>query len=414
MASSIAIVGGGVIGLSTAFWLKKQGLDVTVVHADAFDDTTAGGSAGALAVADILPITGPGVWAKVPGWLLDPTGPLYIRWGYLPRLLPWLFRFLASGTPGGIRATAEGMAALLRTAEADYDTMLADAGLSQLLVNRGSLWIYRSDESRDASAASWELRRGLGIEFEPVDRAGIEKIEPALGPAAHCAYHLPGWRHFLDPREMLSGLADHLRVRGVRFVRGRVAGTEAEGGRVVAIRTDIGGRIECEAAVVAAGAWSARLTKGLGDRVPLESERGYNTTLPATGLKIRTFLDFVDDNFVITPMSMGLRVGGAVEFAGLEAEPNYARCEALVKLARRYLPDLDVSGGTRWMGNRPSTPDSLPVIGRASRLDNVYYAFGHGHLGLTGGAATGRIVAAMIADQDPGLDMTPYRVERFA
>ncbi len=409
----VAVVGGGIVGLCSAFWLKRAGLGVTVVHASPVDDTTACGSAGALAVADILPITGPGVWAKVPGWLLDPLGPLHIRMRYLPRLAPWMLRFLAAGTPPRIRATAEATARLLGTAEADYATLLSETGMEHLLVRQGALWVYRSEESRAATAADWDVRRSFGTRFEAINRGDIEDIEPALGPAAHCAYHLPDWQHFLDPRALLSGLADHLKARGVRFARANVERLEETDSHVNAVATSRGERIACDHAVIAAGAWSSRLTRRLGDPVPLESERGYNTTLPNAGVEMKIFVDFADDHFVISPMSIGLRIGGAVEFAGLAAPPNYDRCDAFIKLAKRYLPTLNTEGGTRWMGNRPSTPDGLPVISRASRLDNVYYAFGHGHLGLTGGAATGRIIAALLEGRDPGLDMTPFRVQRF-
>jgi D-amino-acid dehydrogenase len=208
-------------------------------------------------------------------------------------------------------------------------------------------------------------------------------------------------------------LTDYLKTQGVVFKYGQVSRTLNESNKSVGVQLASGEIVPCDQLVVAAGAWSAQISNQLGDYVPLETERGYNTTLTDTRVKVRSFVTFSQDKFVITPMQVGLRIGGAVELAGLEAPPNYDRARALVRLAKNYIPNLNAGGGTEWMGHRPSTPDSIPVISPSQRYKNVYYAFGHGHLGLTGSMTTGRLIAELVSGKTPNIDLTPFHVGRF-
>ncbi|MCP5371734.1 MAG: FAD-binding oxidoreductase [Hyphomicrobiales bacterium] len=412
MDGHVVIVGAGIVGLNAAFFLRRDGWQVTVVARDPVSDTTSCGNAGAIAACEVIPNAGAHTWRKVPGWLLDPLGPLAIRWAYLPRLLPWLRRHLAAGSRSAVAATVAALAGLHRTAFDDHGTMVAEAGLGHLLRRDGALFVYRSAAAFAAETADWDLRRRHGYDHQPLDRDGLLAREPALGPEARAGCWVPDWAHYLDPRALSVGLTSHLRERGVRFVRGQVTDVETAAGSVATVRAGEK-RIAADRVVVAAGAWSARLSKALGEPFPLESERGYNTTLPDPGIEVSNFITFAEDHFVLTPMAMGLRIGGAVEFAGLEAPPKYARARALADLARRYLPGLNVEGGKDWMGNRPQTPDSIPVIGPSARHRGLFYAFGHGHLGLTGSAPTGRVLADLLAGRDPDLDLTPFRIDRY-
>jgi len=406
------VIGAGIVGLSCAFFLRRAGFEVVVVDRDPDGDRTSFGNAGAIAQPEVMPIAEPGVAWKVPGYLFDPLGPLSIRLGYAWRLWPYLSRFLAAANRTQFEAGAAAMTSLLASAFDDHDTVLQTTGLGHLLQKAGHLWIYRSQDVRDTSP-EWEIRKRLGFQCEPLDRAGVEHYEPALGPVAHCAYRTTDWGHYADPKELVLGLMAHLRSRGVTFIRKDVAEIAAvDVGTSTVVGRD-GGQVPFDHLVIAAGAWSHHLSNRLGDYCPLETERGYNTTLPAPGLHLNTMVTFAEDHFVATPMAMGLRIGGAVEYAGLKAPPNYKRAKALLKLAGRYLPGLNTEGGTAWMGHRPSTPDSLPVIDRSQRFPNVFYAFGHGHLGLTGSATTGRIITSLINGDDPGLDLKPFRIGRF-
>jgi len=411
-AKKLVIIGSGVIGLCSAYHLLQQGWEITVVSSDPADDTTACGSAGAIANAQIFPVSEPGLFLKVPWWLVDPLGPLSIRPGHMPKLMGWLVKFLAAGTKTRVEASTRALASLLAPARDHHFELIKEIKAQDLLRQNGSLNLYHSERSRDRDAYQWAMRRQYGIEFSAVNREQILEHEPALGRGAHCGYFIPDWCHYIDPQKLLATLGDYLRNAGVTFVHDSVGGFEFADDRPVAALGAQGNKYDFHTCLVAAGAHSTRLSEQLGDGFPLESERGYNTMLPNTGLDITTYLAF-EEHFVLTPMAQGVRIGGAAEFAGLDAPPNYARAKALLKLAKRYLPDLNDDGGTQWMGHRPSTPDSLPVISRSTGFSNIYYGFGHGHIGLTLGPTTGRLISQLISGKDPQISLSPFGIDRY-
>ncbi len=412
MHGHTVIVGAGIVGLCIAYNLRKKGHKVTIVARDPLDASVSCINAGAIAAAEIIPLTGPSVLFRAPAWLLDPLGPLHVRWRHLPNMLPWMVSFVASGTARRREAAVKALATLVQPVFEDHRAMLRETGLSRLLSEKGSLFLYRSEKSRARDQAAWDLRRAHGISFEAVDRGEIAAREPALGREADCGYFLPDWAHYLDPQELILGLAAFLRSMDCEIRFGEVSDVEVVGGKPRRLRLNNGQDMEFDDLVVAAGAWSAKLSARLGDRFPLESQRGYNSTLPNPSIDLETYLTFAEDHFVLTPMSKGLRIGGAVEFGGLDSAPNFERSRALLRLAKRYLPDINIEGGTDREGHRPATPDDVPVISRSSNFDNVIYAFGHGHLGLTLGPTTGRLVEALIT-RTPSIDLTPYRIDRF-
>src|SRR6185437_10830561 len=257
-------------------------------------------------------------------------------------------------------------------------------------------------------------KRARGVLCEEVSGEDARRMEPALGARVHRAVLTPQWSFVSDPKHIVNVLRERLTQDGATIVKEEVRGiVRAESPPVEVIGSN-GTRVAADKVVVAAGAWSGLLARGLGDRVLLESERGYNMTLPNSGISVQRQLIFAERKFVATPLQSGLRIGGAAEFGGLQASANYKRSRALVDLARIYLPDLQTAGGTSWAGHRPATPDSLPVIGRSPRHPNVIYAFGHGHLGLTQAATTGRVVAELAFDKTACIDIAPYSIERFA
>ena len=405
--SRALVIGAGIVGLSCAFFLRRTGHDVTILDRDPNGDRASLGNAGAIAQPEVMPIAAPGIVSKLPRYLLDPLGPLYIQLGYSWRLWPYLSRFLRAANNRQYAAGAESMGSLLATAFDDHGTIHQETGLGHLLNKDGHLWVYRSPAVRDA-LPDWKIRERQGLACTFLNRDELVSEEPALGPMAACAVRTNDWATYVDPKAYVMGLMTHLREQGVAFQDCNVETLDGD----TVTGTD-GRRYPFEYLVIAAGAWSHRLTEQLGDWCPLETERGYNTTIPSPGISLNRMLTFAEDHFVATPMSMGLRIGGAVEFAGLKTPPNYNRSKALLKLAAKYLPELNVDGGTEWMGHRPSTPDSLPVIDRASRYSNIFYAFGHGHLGLTGSATTGRLIASLVRGEEVGLDLTPFRIGRF-
>ncbi|WP_419901209.1 NAD(P)/FAD-dependent oxidoreductase [Kiloniella sp.] len=409
----ILIIGSGIIGLCSGNYLLKDGHDVTIIERDPLGDGASCGNAGAIAATEIVPFALPGLWKDVPRWLLDPLGPLSLRMSYLPQFFPWLYLFLKSSNQKKVEKSTKAMAAFVQNAFEDYKPLLGNAGIQGLLKKEGSLVIYKSEKGRSKDNYFWDLSKRYGVEFNLLNREEILDREPALGERAHCGMHLPNWGHFANPADLVKGLAKEFRNNGGTHLTDEVEAIEYKDNKPKAARTKGGQALEFDHLVVAAGAWSTRLSKKLGDNFVLDTERGYNTTLPTPGVELSNMVQFAEDKFVATPMNIGLRIGGAVEFAGIDAEPNYSRCETLLTLANGYLPGLNSDGGTKWMGRRPSTPDSVPVISPSRHHDNVHYAFGHGHLGITGGAVTGRAVSDLIAKRPTAFDLTAFNINRF-
>jgi D-amino-acid dehydrogenase len=409
--ADIVVIGAGVVGLACAFHLRQDGLAVTVLDRDPEGDKASFGNAGGIGISEVVPAAVPGVFWRVPGWLLDPLGPLALRPSHAPRLLPWLWRFSMSAAPGEVRRISAALAALNLRVYDDLVPMLAASGLAGELERKGALSVYETEAGCRRDGAEWALKRSLGIETVEISGEEARRIEPALGPIVQRAIVTPQWGHVSDPKRIVDGLRRWLQANGVQFLRGEAKAIAASG--TPAVTLGDGGTLSAPRLVVAAGAWSGALARGIGDPVLLESERGYNTTLPAPGVTLGQEVIFAERKFTATPLSCGLRIGGAAEFAGLMAPPNYRRSRALVTLARLYLPGLDAAGGTEWMGHRPATPDGLPVISASPRHAGIFYAFGHGHVGLTQSATTGRLIADLVRDRPPVVDLSPYSIARF-
>lgn len=407
--SHVVIVGTGIVGLSTARALLSEGHAVTLVDRDPSGDKASFGNAGGLGVTEIVPASVPGLIWKVPGWLIDPLGPLSLRPRHLPQLMPWLLRFVKSGSRQEALRLTSALAALTATVYDDYLPMLKELGLSHELHRVGALWVYETEAGFAADAADRARRRSHGLIFEEMDGDEARRLEPALGKIVVGAALTPQWSHFSDPKRVVDRLREHVASRGATIVQGEAVAISG-----TALELSDGKSLSFDRLVIAAGAWSARLAATIGDRVLLESERGYNITIPNPGVSLTREVIFAERKFVATPMEMGLRIGGAAEFAGLEAPANYARSDALAALAGPYLPDLKTEGGTRWMGHRPTTPDSLPVIGASLHRPDVIHAYGHSHIGLTLGPTTGRLVADLIAGRTTPIDLAPFSASRFS
>ena len=412
MRCDVVVVGAGIVGLGVASYLQDDGRSVLVVDRKGLAEEASRGNAGAFAFSDILPLASPGIVRRAPRWLLDPLGPLAIPPAYLPRVAPWLLRFWRASHPDQAQRSTLAQGALMGLAAAEMAGLVARAGLAPLVRSDGSLELYGSEAEFAASLPGWAARERAGIAFEHVRGARLAELQPGLSRHFVAATFVPDWQTVTDPYTFALRLWDRVADRGARLARGDVAAVAATESGVRLRRAD-GTAITGRQAVVAAGAWSRPLARQLGDRVPLETERGYNTTLPPGAFDLRRQLIFGGHGFVVTPLETGLRVGGAVELGGLDRPPDFRRAEAMLAKAARFLPGLRTEGGRQWMGFRPSLPDSLPVIGPSSASPNIVYAFGHGHLGLTQAAATGRLVADLVARRPPAIPLDPFRPTRF-
>lgn len=372
---------------------------------------TSFGNAGAIAGHSVAPMSMPGIWKKVPRWLVDPAAPLSVRPAYTLRAVPWLIRFMRAARHYEFQAQA--LAGLYRPVREAYLELADEAGASHLLDQSGLLSVYETEDAFQGDARARALSCRHGHRVEELTAADIRELEPALAPVFRKAAFFPDAMHCSNPAELCRRLAAMILTKDGEHLRARVAGFEHGPDGIAALRTDSGDRHAFDQFFVTAGAWSHRLSRTLGEPFPLESERGYHMTLPRPGIDTSRPILFGNHKFMATTMEAGLRLAGTVEFAGLEAGPDWARAEKLVDHARALFTDIDVADASPWMGHRPATPDSLPVVGRSARHRNVFYGFGHGHLGLTGGAVTGRELAVLGAGREPDVDLSPFRIDRY-
>lgn len=412
MAKNITIIGAGIVGIATASYLRRDGHAVTVVDMRPPGEYTSFGNAGILSPGSCVPQALPGVLSKVPGYLSDPLGPLAIRPAHFLKVLPWFLRLVAASRLSRVEQIADALRPLLQQTFDAYAPLVQHAGVADMIRQTGYVVAYSSRAALARDALPWKLRRDRGVVVEEIDSAGIKQHVPQLKGEYEAGLYLPEQGYVTNPERLIKSLAEQFMKDGGRIVQRKVLDIEvsAEGPR--ALVTDAG-NMALETLVICAGSHSNEFTAKLGDSVPLEAERGYHVTYsdPQFTLPMPVFLP--QQKVFITPMEMGLRIAGQSEFAGNEAEPNYARADVLAKQMQQIFPGISNVDSTRWMGRRPSMPDSLPVIGPASKMPNVWYAFGHGHIGLCGGAPTGRALADLIAGRAPDVNLEPFSVTRF-
>jgi D-amino-acid dehydrogenase len=412
MGQRIAVIGAGVVGLACASHLELQGHRVTLIDPRAPGEYCSFGNAGCFSRASCVPLGLPGTWKKVPRWLMDPAGPLFIPLRYVPTIAPWLWRFQRASSMANVNAIADALHALLTVTLDKWRPLAVRAGVPELIVQAGYAFAYESEAAFTDDALGRELRRRRGVAIEVLVGPAIRAFDPALSPRLTHLVILPEQGHCPNPLRLSRALAERLRGSGAQFVARHARGFEVTNGRVVRVLMDDAG-VEADAVVIAAGAHSHALSSQLGSDVPLETERGYHVMVDSPSVVPRIPVASGEGKYFATPMEDGLRIAGTVELAGLDAPPDYRRADALLDKARRLLPGLQARSVARWMGHRPSLPDSMPVIGRSPRVPNVYFAFGHGHVGLTAAAPTGEIIADLVAGREPFMDIAPFAADRF-
>jgi len=409
------IIGAGIVGVSSAAFLQRAGYRVTLIDRLPPGEGCSFGNAGGLAFCEIVPPIHPRILLKIPGWLMDPLGPLTIRWSYLPKALPWLLAAGRNAMPARVAAITEARANLALRVVADFETLLRDAGSAELLKYEDTLRLYDNEQQFAAEANEREVKKAYGFEMKRLSDGECRELEPALSPHIHCGAFHGGWYFVTNPERTVKSIAEHVVRGGGEIIADDVVRIERDGTRAKALVLKSGRTVMLDRLVICGGAYSHLMAKQLGEKVLLEAERGYHMVLPNSGVKLSRSLTYARTPGAATPMDMGLRLAGSDEFAGLEAPENWARADALWKIFKQLLPGLNEpdSATTRWMGRRPGTPDSLPVIGPSKTVSNVWYGFGHSHMGLTWGPTTGRLISELITGARSNIDLAPFRVDRF-
>ena len=405
------VVGAGVIGAAIAHAMQSRGRQVTLIDRHPPGMGASRGNLASIAVSEFLPASRPAVWRQVPGWLLNPSGPIALRTRYLPRLAPWLWRFLLAGRPARIQALEAANAALCTRALPDTRALLAELGAETLLTDTGCLALYAGDAELHADRDHLTALTRHGVAHDRLTRAELTALEPEIGPHITAALRLPDNRSLTDPHRLVTLLVERFTALGGRLHRATVTGFERAGG-ITAVRTEAE-TLPATTVTLAAGAFTARLARMLAEPIPLATERGYHTQIMAPGIGLKHSLIWPARAFMVTPTAGGIRVGGTVEMAGLDAPPDWSRAKAPLKHAQTALPRLMAEDTSEWMGHRPALPDTIPILSASARTPGLFHATGHGHLGVTQAATTARLMAALITGARPELDLAPYRVDRF-
>lgn len=415
----VAVIGAGIVGACCAVELLRDGHQVTLIDpGDPGGEQAASYGNGAwISPASVVPMSMPGLWKKIPGYLLDANSPLTLRLPALPALFPWLWRFVLAGcSVARVERTARALGQLLGDAPDRHRALAAEAGVADLIESKGLLYAYASRAGFAAEALAWRLRRDNGVVWRELDARAMRHLLPMLDAAYGFGIMVDAGAHCRDPGAYVSALVRHAEANGAKLARARASGFDIADRRLRAVLTDRG-PLACDRAVIAAGIASKALARAAGNRVFLESERGYHVVIRAPGFELPMPVMPADGKMANTPTNHGLRLAGQVELTTRDAVPDWQRAAILLDHARRAYPQLrepaEAGELKRWMGDRPSTADGLPVIGPASGSADVIHAFGHGHVGLACGPISGRMVADLLGGKSVAADCAAYAAQRF-
>lgn len=411
----IIVAGAGLVGTAIARELAARGEKVVLLDRQEPGRGTSFGNMASIAVNGFDAISRPSTWKKLPAWMMNPQAPVTVDPAYAVKMIPWFLRFLAAGRPKRIREIEDAGATMATRSLADIRALLADLSAPELISEATCLQLYETEKAYQDGRDNLELMDRYGLKYEVLTGAALREHEPLLNPAILKAVMLPQNHFITDPFAYVTRMAEDMKRRGGTLMRGDLARIERDNRGVTAVLLKDGRRIETDRLVVAAGMETAPLARAMDEVIPLETERGYHTQImaPGAGGSLRYSLIWPERAFMVTPTAGGIRVGGSVEMAGLHRAPNWRRARILVEHAKFAVPSLQVENTTEWMGHRPALPDTIPVLSASAKTSGLYYATGHGHLGLTYSATTGIVMADLIMGRTPPVDLTPFRVDRF-
>jgi D-hydroxyproline dehydrogenase len=410
--SSVGVIGAGIQGVCISLCLIKKGFNVTLIDKDDPGKKSASyGNAGHFSPYASVPMNRPDILADVPSMLLNSTGPLALKWNYVPKMLPWFLQFIKNCSKKKMMYTAKYMHQILDLALPAYDELFEDIDVSELVESKGILyfWTNKDLKSRELEI---KIRNELGIKQQILTPDEIHDLEPNIKKIYHGGALYSNARHARNPKKILLKLFDRFIKRGGQFIKQNVQTIMFKSDGKPIIKTNLNS-YNFDKAVVACGAFSKKLTDQVDEKIPLDTERGYHVHFKGHDHLLSRPVIFLNRGFGITPMEQGLRVVGTVEFGGLNNPPSKKRILNLVNNAKYLFPDLK-EHHDEWLGFRPTLPDFLPVLGVSKNHKNLLYSFGHHHLGWTLGAISGKIISGIIAGESTNLDLSAYNSRRFS
>jgi len=405
------IIGAGIVGISTAIYLQSYGYRVRIIDPNGAGNETSFGNAGGITLGTVLPVALPGVLLDTIKMQFDPYSPLRIKPSYLPKILPWSLQLIANSRMSKVKALSDALASISSASKSSWDNFIDQLELDDIIQTRGWLKVYSKQSAIDGTKMEIAAMEKHGKSFEVLNRSGIKDLEPNISDAFSFGILQPDSKSIVNHLALFKTLVDAFSAAGGKLIIDKVLGLSKENDEYLMRTAD--NTYRDTTLVIAAGAWSEKLSRQLGYKFPLDTERGYHVMLPSVANGISRPVMNCDNKFVLAPMTDGIRLTGCVEFAGLNAEPDYRKIRKLIPLAADMLPGLKSEETSCWMGRRPSLPDSIPIIDEAPKHKNLFFGFGHGHLGMTFGPATGKALADLITKNEPDFDLSPFSATRF-
>ncbi len=408
----IAVIGAGIVGVSTAIWLQRDGHEVILIDKEGPAAGTSFGNGGVLASCGVTPVNSPGLITNAPGMLLRADSPLFLRWSYLPKMLPWLIKYTLRANDKDARHVASALTQILHDSFEQHQALANGTGAEKWLKSSDYVFVYDDRAAFKKDAFSWAVRRDMGYKWDEMNAESFNQYDPIFQGTKKFAVRLKNHGIITDPGKYVIALAEHMEKQGGEIIVAEVNEIIQNHGQVTGVETSTG-IVSCDAVVLAAGVWSKALSEKLGAKTPLETERGYHIELINPSVMPRSAMMLASGKFVVTPMEGRIRCAGIVEFGGLDNPASKGPIALLKKQIHQAIPGLTYDRIEEWMGHRPAPTDSIPFIGPYKDIKGAYAAFGHHHIGLTGGPKTGRMIADMIANRKTNIDLAPYEVSRF-
>jgi len=409
---SVLVIGSGMVGISCALELQRKGFKVMIIDHQGLGKGTSSKNACVLTSNFVVPFSNPSLFPKIPHYMFMKNSPVRIRYSYLPFALPFLTRFLWSGTRFKVQRSIKGLQNLFKKHNSyqAHKKLAEGTGAAQYLEPMSMAYVYPTKKDYLLDSYTWDIKRKSNIKVVEYEGKQLRERYPFLNPGIQFAATIPESGKVVDPKKYSEALFKKFFDKGGRYIQTKARSISSDH-ETVRVKTDSFGTLTAKVLVVATGVWSKKLVNSLGDRVSLDSEGGYYIEFHNPGIKYEDSIAY--NKTIATCLSERIRLAGMVELAGIDCKPNYDICHSMLKTMKYLLPGINTENVTRGHGQRPATSDSLPVISPAGKFKNVFYAFGHHHIGYSTGPLTGRLIAQMIAKEKTEIDVEPYSIKRF-